>query len=228
MLHTFQSIPPISSLGSHHSPVSYPSLLRLGFFQAFSMSSPPQGLSFEELLSNLSLGDTPTTSQSVPTPRHREREASTSLAPTQPHPVPRHHGQISVTTIIYWAPVPAVRPQANILVPGLALPHPHSVGHSYASDSTPERPTIYRYRTPTRSGLTTSWCVSQHVQRPLYSQFSGQRPGLPLKESLEQVLLQFRRELPRSPKNDYVVFHGHDPGVYTVWRAFFTSAFFSV
>ncbi|KAJ7715097.1 hypothetical protein B0H14DRAFT_2644232 [Mycena olivaceomarginata] len=177
------------------------------------MSSPPQGLSFEELLSNLSLGDTPTTSQSVPTPRHREREASTSLAPTQPHPVPRHHGQISVTTIIDWAPVPAVRPQANILVPGLALPHPHSVRHSYASDSTPERPTIYCYRTPTRSGLTTGW---PEVNTTVNGFSNAIYRGYGSREEAEAAFAYALDHHWGSERLDWqVVFRGIKPGVYS-------------
>ncbi|KAJ7301064.1 hypothetical protein DFH08DRAFT_827841 [Mycena albidolilacea] len=87
------------------------------------MSSPPQGLSFEELLANLSLGDTPTTSQS----------------------------------------------------------------------------------TPTRSGLTTSWATAGVATQGV--------PGASV------AAVQKGTPTPKNKglKTAYVVFHGRDPGVYTVW-----------
>ncbi|KAJ7802361.1 hypothetical protein B0H14DRAFT_2594355 [Mycena olivaceomarginata] len=152
----------------------------------------PEGLSFEELLANLNLSNSPPSSASQP-----RRESPPSTTPHSNSAAPSYQLQVNVTT----TPVEWRRPNhAETPAPPLLSP----ARHSPTAPSTPRRPTIYEYQTPMGSRLTSSWATAGTATQ-----------GVP---GGHVAVVQKGTPKKRGVKRAYVVSQGYVPGVFETWR----------
>ncbi|KAJ7788959.1 hypothetical protein B0H14DRAFT_3892153 [Mycena olivaceomarginata] len=140
----------------------------------------PEGLSFEELLANLSLSSSPPSSP--PEPGHD------SLLSTTPHSnsaAPSYQLQVSITTTVEWGGRPrhAETPAPPPLSPARRSP---------ATPSTLRRPTIYEYQTPMGSNLTSSWATAGTATQGV----PGGQKGTPKKKGVKKAYVVFQGHVP--------------------------------
>ncbi|KAJ7115517.1 hypothetical protein C8R43DRAFT_1138142 [Mycena crocata] len=154
------------------------------------MSAEPEGLSFAELLANLSLGDEITAPRATP---------RSPISPTVDHHVNDVLPQRSPAPVTprARAPAPVTPPRARAPAPVTS----RSRARPPASPSTPSA--VYYYQSGTQEGYTTSWATAGLATQ-----------GVP-NSSVECVQNSPRKK--HYKKAAYVVFLGYLAAVYLRW-----------